>query len=178
MDTSNKPKVLFIDDDPYISSLYVQMLKAQGLRVHYIKDVDEAIYLASRTRFDAVIIDIMMPHGSYFDEMETAAGFKTGIALGIEITDMQPDAVLLALTNSQEADVEAWYTSQEQFGYYYKGDVSPEEFAKIVWNRIQGVTEMPKIFIVHGHDRDALLSLKNYGSLLLVVKAHNILCSQ
>jgi CheY-like chemotaxis protein len=162
MNAARKPKILFVDDDPYSSSYYVRMLQARGLRVHYVKDVDAAIDLASRTRFDAVIIDIMMPAGSYFDEIETAGGFKTGVALGIEMTDLQPDAVLIALTNSQEADVEAWYTTQEEYDYYYKGDVEPEEFADIVWNKIQGVTEMPKIFIVHGHDREALFSLKNY----------------
>jgi DNA-binding NarL/FixJ family response regulator len=162
MSRPRRPKILFIDDDPFSSSSYVRMLRTGDLRVDYVKDVDSALDLAGKTRFDAVIIDIMMPQGKYFNEMETAAGFKTGLALGIELTDLQPDAVLLALTNSKDADVEAWYTYREEFDYYYKGDVTPDEFAKIVWNKIQGVTEMPKIFIVHGHDQNALLSLKNF----------------
>ncbi|HVT05779.1 MAG TPA: TIR domain-containing protein [Thermoanaerobaculia bacterium] len=154
--------VLFIDDDPYGSSSYVLMLEAHGFDVHYVHDVDTAIVEATERAYVAVIIDIMMPTGTFFDQLETAGGYRTGVALAKEMADLQPSAVLLALTNSRDADVEAWFTLRSQFGYYFKGDVHPEEFATIVANKVAGVEEMPKIFIVHGHDRESLLSLKNY----------------
>ncbi len=151
-----------MDDNPYDASYYVRMLEGYGFDVSYVHDVDRAIELARRQSFSAIIIDIMMPCGSFFDQIETQGGFRTGIALGRELTDLQSDAVLIALTNSRDADVEAWYKLREEFSYYYKGDVDPEDFPIIVSNKIAGVQDMPSIFLVHGHDRQELLDLKNY----------------
>lgn len=169
-----KSTVLFVDDDPFGSSAYVRGLEMQNLLVTYASDVDTALDYAETKRYDAVIVDIMMPGGEFFDDaddeypddhgsgfFETAGGFKTGIALAREIRELQHDAVLIALTNSREADVEAWFT-RDYYGYFCKRDIEPDEFGVIVANKIKGVIEMPKIFIVHGHDQEALLSLKNY----------------
>jgi predicted nucleotide-binding protein len=49
-----------------------------------------------------------------------------------------------------------------QFEYCFKGDVPPEDFPTVVINKILGVIEMPRVFIVHGHDHHAVLELKNY----------------
>lgn len=161
MARKRKPKVLFVDDDPYGSDYYVKMLKTKKLDVHYVHKVDDALDLASRTNYDGVVIDIMMPKGEFFDELETSGGFRAGIALAIEMSNLQPDAWLIALTNSRAYDVEAWF-KQECCAYYCKAEVEPEDFAAIVENILHGVVAMPRIFIVHGHDREALLSLKNY----------------
>lgn len=156
------PRVLFIDDDIYGSSIYVRALEAVGLRVHYVHDVDTALEWLGEHSYEAVIIDIMMPCGAFFDEIETAAGYKTGLLLGREIRDQLPGVPLLALTNSRDADVEAWYSLQQEFCYCYKGDCLPEEFAMVVKNKILGNPDLPRPFIVHGHDPALLMELKNY----------------
>lgn len=156
-----KPSVLFVDDDPFRSMYYVRALQAQNLDVDYTSDIDDALTLAGTNGYDAVVIDVMMPYGEFFDEFETAGGYKTGIALAREMRESQPGALLIALTNSTDADVQSWF-SRDYFAYYCKRDLEPEDFAVTVRNKIQGVAEMPQIFIVHGHDREALLSLKNY----------------
>jgi CheY-like chemotaxis protein len=155
-------RILFIDDDVYGSALYVGALEAVGFRVDFVHDVDTAVAWADGERYDAVIIDIMMPHGQFFDQMETAGGYRTGIALGRELRDRQPGVPMIALTNSRDADVEAWYNLQPEFGYFYKGDYPPEEFALRVRNKTLGTPEPPRCFIVHGHDTSLLLALKNF----------------
>lgn len=177
MAPGRRPKVLFVDDDPFGSSYYVRMLQTRNVDVQYVNDVDDALELAGRTEYDAVVIDIMMPRGEQFDEFETAAGFKTGIALAIEMSNLQPDALLVALTNSRDADVEAWFT-RDHYAYYCKGDVEPEDFATIVSNTLLGIVQMPQVFIVHGHDREALLSLKNYLQNVLRLPEPIILAEQ
>ncbi len=156
-----KPTVLFVDDDPFRSMYFVRALQARGLDVDFTSDVDDAIRQAEVNGYDAVVIDVMMPYGEFFDSFETAGGFKTGIALANEMRDSQPGAILIALTNSTDADVEAWF-SRDNLAYCCKRGLEPDDFAAVVWNKIQGTVEMPQIFIVHGHDREALLSLKNY----------------
>jgi CheY-like chemotaxis protein len=160
--SKSRLKVLFVDDDEFASSYYVSLLRASGFSVRYVHDIDDALNAARLGPFAAVVIDIMMPHGDYFDATETAGGFKTGIAYAGEIADSQPTAVLVALTNSTDADVEAWFSIDERYAYYYKGDVSPEEFPNILSNKINGVQDQPQAFIVHGHDHETARSLKRY----------------
>jgi CheY-like chemotaxis protein len=173
------PKILFIADDEYGSSTYVRLLEAAGFDVRYVHSARQGLRVAStRRQFDAVVVDIMMPADGIFDRFETAGGFKTGIALARELIECQPSAVFLALTNSQDEDVKAWFGMQERFGYCYKGDALPDEFPTILRNKISGVPDMPSIFIVHGHDRQAALDLKNYLQNVLGLPEPTILAEQ
>jgi len=171
-------RVLFVDDDPYVSSSYVQLLEASGFDVFYARRVREAIRAARGSKFAAVVIDIMMPPGGFFDRFESRGGYRTGVALAREMANLQPDAVLMALTNSRDADVQAWFGISDLYGYCYKGDVSPEEFPIILKNKILGVPDMPNIFIVHGHDHESALQLKNYLQNVLRLPEPTILAEK
>ena len=161
-DADEPDRILFVHDEVFGAALYVGALVAVGSRAHFVHHVDTAIEWAEGEHYVAIVIDIMMPHGAFFDQLETAGGYRTGIALGRELRDLQPFARLIALTNSRDADVEAWYNLQPEFGYYYKGDYPPEEFAVQVKNRILGTPEPARCFIVHGHEKSLLDALTNY----------------
>lgn len=160
--TRSKLRALFVDDDVWESSCYVRLLEAEDFIVDYAHSVDKGLEAAMARQYDAVVIDIRMPPGDFFTQFETVHGFKTGIELGKEVADLQPTAIIVALTISREADVEAWFTRREQFAYYCKRDVEPEDLPLILRNRILKVIDMPEIFIVHGHDYQSALALKNY----------------
>jgi CheY-like chemotaxis protein len=111
MTTAAGRKILFIDDDPYVSSAYVGLLESVGFEVNYVRSVKRALRAAEEDRdYDAVVIDIMMPPGTFFDRMETMGGYRTGIPLAREMLELQPMAAIIALTNRRDADVEAWFT--------------------------------------------------------------------
>ncbi|MDQ3800433.1 MAG: nucleotide-binding protein [Acidobacteriota bacterium] len=162
MRKTNQLEILFIDDDPFNSSYYVLMLQAAGFRVEYVKSVDEAIEAATERSFAAVVVDIMMPFEPSYESLETSGGFRTGVVLAREIEELQPTAAIVALTNSEDPLVQSWFSTSPAFDYFYKGDTSPEDFPNILRNKILGIEETPQIFIVHGHDMESALSLKNY----------------
>ena len=74
----------------------------------------------------------------------------------------QPSAAIVGLTNRGEADVEAWFTAHPRHYYFHKPRTSPARFSSHLRNIVVGLGFMPRIFIVHGHDMEAVSSLKRY----------------
>ena len=55
-------RVLVVDDDPAMLRLVRRCLAGEGLAVEVAAGGDEAIVSLERERFDAVILDLQMPH--------------------------------------------------------------------------------------------------------------------
>lgn len=55
--------ILLVDDDPELAAALTPHLEGCGWRVAYARDGDEAV---RATGFDAVVIDMMLPHRSGF----------------------------------------------------------------------------------------------------------------
>jgi len=156
-------KILFVDDDVYFGNSYIYALRDEGYEVIEANSVDSALTLARTRDFDAVILDIMLPHGKFFDDFETQGGFKTGLALARELRNRLPESKVLALTMSTDPEVQEWFTSDESVAFANKRDVAPPDLARLVKNLMEG-KRLPRVFIVHG--RDAAL-LEDFKAFLL-----------
>ncbi len=66
-----RPKVLIAEDDHVIRRTLVHHLRRHGYRVAEASDGREAQECLTKERFDAVILDINMPHASGFDVLKT-----------------------------------------------------------------------------------------------------------
>ena len=55
------PKVLVVDDEPYISDLLVAALKFEGFEVDTAMDGAEAISTVGRDHYDIILLDVMLP---------------------------------------------------------------------------------------------------------------------
>jgi CheY-like chemotaxis protein len=160
LDTLNDRAVLLVENDEDIALDYGRLLEAYGFKVTHAHTVKSALEKASSFRqFKIVVVDIRMRPGRFFGSFETVRGRKTGVLLAGELINRLPDAVFVALTNSQDADDAAWFEARE-FAYCFKGNYPPEKFARYLRTTI--MKETPAIFIVHGHDEAAAVQLKNY----------------
>jgi two-component system cell cycle response regulator len=54
-------KILIVDDDPDVRSLYRLVLRQEGLEVYEAQDGKEALAIAQAEALDLVLLDIMMP---------------------------------------------------------------------------------------------------------------------
>jgi CheY-like chemotaxis protein len=54
-------QVLVVEDDPGTRTLFRAILERHGLSVSSAGDGDEALELLSEARFDAIVLDLMMP---------------------------------------------------------------------------------------------------------------------
>ncbi len=108
------PRILLIDDeaagdrefDPYITPYmwyYSQELRDSGFEVVETNDVDQALEIvgaqAGGRRFDAIVVDLMMPWGHAFGPEETEQGLSTGVLLADRIHEISPGSRIVVLTN-------------------------------------------------------------------------------
>lgn len=131
-ETPDKPassgrKVLIIEDEHFISELYVRALTKQGYEVEVVADGKEALETAETNKYDIILLDLMVPNFS-----------------GIEILRVLRDparvppikAKIIITTNlEQREDVRADIEKQAD-AYVVKAELTPHELADLV-NHIQ-----------------------------------------
>ena len=67
-------RVLVVEDDKVNQSLLVAALSRRGFSAFVANDGDEAVRLASRDSFDAILMDIQMPQRDGFDATRKIRG--------------------------------------------------------------------------------------------------------
>jgi DNA-binding response OmpR family regulator len=67
---TTQPNVLVVDDDLPIRSLIAKVLERNGIGVITAKDGAEALRLFDATRFDTVVLDLMMPSMSGYEVLD------------------------------------------------------------------------------------------------------------
>jgi DNA-binding response OmpR family regulator len=81
-----KPQVLLVEDDAELGELVVRLLRAQAFEVHWVLSLASArSALHANERFDALVLDIMLPDGN-------------GLDLCREVRDTQPALPVLMLS--------------------------------------------------------------------------------
>ncbi len=63
-------KILLVEDDKGLQEIYGVRLEAEGYKISFANNGEEAISIASKERFDLVLSDIMMPKISGFDMLD------------------------------------------------------------------------------------------------------------
>lgn len=156
-----KPPILIVENDEDVAHEYGLYLQ-KDFAVTYAYTPAKAIQLARRNRhFVAAVIDIRMPPGDSFGSWETVYGSRTGLRVADELDGILSDAILLGLSRSEDAFDLAWFEAR---GHYFCGKdaFKPPRFARHIKNLLMKNQLDLKSFIVHGHDKTALLELKNY----------------
>ena len=61
MATAARPRILVVDDDLTIRTTFANILDGEGYEVTAVPDGTEAVQIAARQPFDAVLLDLFMP---------------------------------------------------------------------------------------------------------------------
>lgn len=121
MDNQNSTKnhkILLVDDEPDILSLYSEVLEMDGLNVETVQNGNEALKKAEQEKYDLILLDIMMNEGPngldvlkiLRNESEKYGNPVIVMLTNLRITDAIRDAfelgadgylVKLSLTNEQ-----------------------------------------------------------------------------
>lgn len=97
MDThSTNPKVLFIEDDLTLSSLFAMRMQAEGFDVSTASDPEAALQKAKAIEPDLILCDLMMPNLSGYDVIDILR--NTPQTSGAKIV------VISALSQQQDID--------------------------------------------------------------------------
>ncbi len=111
-------KVLIVEDEQFISELYVQSLTRAGYEVEVIGDGLEALAAAQTNAYDIILLDIMLPN-------------LTGTEILKKLRDKQESPNFTAkiiITTNLEMDEQLRTAIESQAdGYLVKAEVTPKE---------------------------------------------------
>ncbi|MFH1759001.1 MAG: response regulator [Patescibacteria group bacterium] len=63
-------QILLVEDDQFLATLLKMRLKKEGFAVMVARDGNEALEALKKTKFDLVLMDIILPGKSGFEAME------------------------------------------------------------------------------------------------------------
>jgi DNA-binding response OmpR family regulator len=115
------PRVLLVEDDPFLSSLLKNKLTREGFEVIYAKDGDEAVDLAKKGNIDLMMLDLILPKKSGF---EVIAEIKKN-------PETQGLPVVIISNLGQEEDAEK-AKELGAVGYFIKAKTSIDDLVKNV----------------------------------------------
>lgn len=76
--TTAKKRLLIVDDEADLRDLLSQILVSEGYEIDTAADGDEAIEMLGRGRYDAVLLDIMMPKRNGFEVLRHLTAHHPG----------------------------------------------------------------------------------------------------
>jgi DNA-binding response OmpR family regulator len=68
--STNQPRILLVEDDLSLATVYQTRMKAEGFDVKHCPDGEKAIQMALDYHPDLIVLDIMMPRISGFDVLD------------------------------------------------------------------------------------------------------------
>jgi CheY-like chemotaxis protein len=112
--------VLIIEDEVFISDLYVRTLEKSGYAVTVVSDGNEALAQAQTNNYDIILLDIMIPN-------------LTGTEILHRLREPgQPStlrAKIIVTTNLELADGARQEIESRADGYIVKAEITPRELA-------------------------------------------------
>jgi CheY-like chemotaxis protein len=76
-------RILVVDDDPGIGTMLARALARHGFQVDAATSADEALARAETTRYDAALVDLVMPGRDGADLSETLRRLFPGLPIGL-----------------------------------------------------------------------------------------------
>jgi len=67
---SAQKKILLVEDDKGLASVYITRLEAEGFHVKHVPDGEDALTAALEYKPDLILLDVMMPKISGFDVLD------------------------------------------------------------------------------------------------------------
>ncbi len=114
--------IVWIDDDSYRTKTTKELLEMQGHKIHFFAEYAEGYdYLKSNhMKTGAVILDIMMPPGEFFNPKETNDGRTTGLHLFKLIRKFFRGPILLYTIFGNQAQIEYFIRNDAKARYLAK----------------------------------------------------------
>jgi CheY-like chemotaxis protein len=127
----NGRKILWIEDDYILLRPLIEQMRKADYLFDYAKDKSEAIKLLSRSKYDLIILDIIIPEGEYVDyrEPEAYVGLEI-LKYIVNVMKLVTPVIVISVINDQKIKKEA-----SELGvkiYLNKGSIRPSELKSLV----------------------------------------------
>lgn len=95
-DESTHKKILLVEDDQGLASVYVTRLEAEGFEVKHVPNGEDALSNSIEFKPDLILLDVMMPKISGFDVLDILKNTP----------ETQNIRIIMLTALSQESDIE------------------------------------------------------------------------
>jgi DNA-binding response OmpR family regulator len=113
---ANKVKILLVEDDPFLLSMYTTKFELEGFEVVTAEDGEKGLKLANKDKADIILLDILLPKMDGFEVLKE-----------LKKNQETKDVPVILLTNlSQRDDVEQGL-SMGAADYLIKAHFMPSE---------------------------------------------------
>jgi len=157
-------KILIVEDDSFYAQYVAEMLQDKGVETTQVQSAQDALN-ADTANYDAAVIDVMLPNdpeASGITNEESRGGFCTGVAVARRLWHKnQKLRIVLLSSDVGGGEAETWALSKS-VPFIRKSDKSETLVQALNSLGLLGEKQTPLAFIVHGHDDNTLLELKNY----------------
>jgi two-component system OmpR family response regulator len=89
-----RSRVLLLDDDHSMQRLVQTLLKRAGFRVDVVTKGNEAIEKIRSTKYDAVLLDLMMPHEGGMTVLSHLRGIDPAMLQKVVLLTAAPQSIL------------------------------------------------------------------------------------
>jgi DNA-binding response OmpR family regulator len=127
MEPNNKKakKILCIEDEFFISELYVRALTRAGYEVVVEPDGEKGFELANSNTFDIILLDLMIP---------TITGFEVLKKLRDSVLTPELHAKIIITTNLEQREEVRADIEKQADGYLVKAEITPRELVEFLSN--------------------------------------------
>jgi Response regulators consisting of a CheY-like receiver domain and a winged-helix DNA-binding domain len=116
-------KVLCVEDEHFISELYVRALTKAGYDITVEVDGQKGLELAQTNQFDIILLDLMVP---------TITGIEVLRHLRNPAETQELKAKILITTNLEQREDMRAEVEKQADGYLVKAEITPRELVDII----------------------------------------------
>lgn len=126
--------IMMVDDEPRRMDAYRRELQDTGYTVEMYSGVDHALadLEADVRRIQLLILDVMLPPGQAFKDVDTQEGLRTGERFYERVRNLRPTLPVVFLTNVSDPRLTKKYHRQHHCMVLHKEDYQPFELAEEV----------------------------------------------
>lgn len=162
-------KVLIVDDERWYVEPLIDRLDFEGYSTLYASSCDEALSIVKREfeHIRLIVVDSFLPIGekSTFLEKQFQSSKMIGLQLAKYISSNCKNISIIGFSQLNEDDIVMGFRKN---GFQFISKLETDSFDKLCnYIKEEFIHDIPtkispNIFIVHGHDEQMLLELKNY----------------
>ncbi len=155
--------ILIVEDDSFYALRLKEVLIDFGIDSSIVQSTQAALG-HNISKYEAALIDIMLPNdpdASGISNEESRAGYLSGVALARRIRQKQSEFPII-LFSGYFGGFEGEQWARDNRIPFFSKEEGPGALKRCL-QKIGVIKDVkPRAFIVHGHDEQALLELKDY----------------
>ncbi len=157
-------QVLLVEDDQFYAQFISEWLRDNGVGTTIVQNAQDALAVDIQS-YEGAVVDVMLPNdpdSSGITVEESRAGFSTGVAVARRLLEKNQKLRIVFLSSGvPNGEAEQW-AKDRSIIFVRKSDSSNALKQALSGLNLLGPQAPPLAFIVHGHDSEAVLELKNY----------------